>query len=64
MLQKKYFFLQQNFQLWCDLREFEQAIGCRYLTHLGDEERWSCYAKENGLSFPSHLCTDEEECRL
>uniref|UniRef100_H3CN08 Protein kinase D4 n=1 Tax=Tetraodon nigroviridis TaxID=99883 RepID=H3CN08_TETNG len=51
----------QNFQLWCDLREFEQSVGCRYLTHLGDEERWISYAKEKGLSFPSHLCRDDGE---
>uniref|UniRef100_A0A3Q4BDL6 Uncharacterized protein n=1 Tax=Mola mola TaxID=94237 RepID=A0A3Q4BDL6_MOLML len=44
----------QDFQLWCDLREFEQKMGCRYLTHLGDEERWIGYAQERGLSFPSH----------
>ncbi|TNM93623.1 hypothetical protein fugu_001799 [Takifugu bimaculatus] len=50
----------QNFQLWCDLREFEHSVGCRYLTHLGDDERWICYAKEKGLSIPTHLCGDEE----
>lgn len=54
--------LLQNFQLWCDLREFERSAGCRYLTHPGDEERWISYAKENGLSFPSHFCRDDEEC--
>lgn len=43
----------QDFQLWCDLREFEQRMGCRYLTHPGDEERWSCYARERGLNFLS-----------
>ncbi|XP_022619796.1 serine/threonine-protein kinase D3-like [Seriola dumerili] len=45
----------QDFQLWCDLREFEQRMGCRYLTHKGDEERWIRYAQERGLNFPSHL---------
>ncbi|XP_075884009.1 protein kinase D4 [Nelusetta ayraudi] len=45
----------QDFQLWCDLREFELRMGCRYLTHPGDEQRWSCYAQERGLTFPSHL---------
>ncbi|KAL4007036.1 pappalysin-2 [Sarotherodon galilaeus] len=48
----------QNFQLWCDLREFELRMGCRYLTHRGDEERWRFYAAEMGLDFPSHLCCD------
>ncbi|XP_058481964.1 protein kinase D4 [Solea solea] len=46
----------QDFQLWCDLCEFEQRMGLRYLTHLGDEERWTRYAREKGLDFPSHLC--------
>ncbi|XP_041635399.1 serine/threonine-protein kinase D1-like [Cheilinus undulatus] len=45
----------QDFQLWCDLREFEQRMGCRYLTHKGDEERWGRYAQERGLIFPFHL---------
>ncbi|XP_027893985.1 protein kinase D4 isoform X2 [Xiphophorus couchianus] len=48
----------QNFQLWCDLREFELRMGCRYLTHEGDEEHWSRFALERGLMFPSHLCWD------
>ncbi|XP_072232619.1 protein kinase D4 [Leuresthes tenuis] len=48
----------QDFQLWRDLREFEQKMGCRYLTHRGDEELWKRYAQERGLSFPSHLCVD------
>uniref|UniRef100_A0A665X136 Protein kinase D4 n=1 Tax=Echeneis naucrates TaxID=173247 RepID=A0A665X136_ECHNA len=48
----------QDLQLWCDLREFEQRMGCRYLTHQGDEERWIRHAQERGLDFPSHLCWD------
>lgn len=52
------FSLPQDFQLWCDLREFEQRMGSRYLTHQGDEERWIRYAQERQLSFPSHLCWD------
>uniref|UniRef100_A0A669BIU0 protein kinase C n=1 Tax=Oreochromis niloticus TaxID=8128 RepID=A0A669BIU0_ORENI len=48
----------QNFQLWCDLREFELRMGCRYLTHRGDEDRWRFYAAEMGLDFPSNLCCD------
>ncbi|XP_032355186.1 protein kinase D4 [Etheostoma spectabile] len=50
----------QDFQLWCDLREFEQRMGCRYLTHRGDEERWIRYAQERGLDFPPHLCWDPD----
>ncbi|XP_041842584.1 protein kinase D4 isoform X2 [Melanotaenia boesemani] len=45
----------QDFHMWCDLREFELKMGCRYLTHQGDEEFWMRYAQSRGLSFPSHL---------
>ncbi|KAK9972346.1 hypothetical protein ABG768_025661 [Culter alburnus] len=45
----------QNFQMWCDLREFEQRMGYRYLTHEADDEHWRSYALEKGLSFPEHL---------
>ncbi|XP_047459956.1 serine/threonine-protein kinase D3-like [Mugil cephalus] len=50
----------QDFQLWCDLRQFEERMGCRYLTHRGDEEYWMRYAQERGLSFPSHLRRDPQ----
>uniref|UniRef100_A0A3Q2R2G0 non-specific serine/threonine protein kinase n=1 Tax=Fundulus heteroclitus TaxID=8078 RepID=A0A3Q2R2G0_FUNHE len=45
----------QDFQLWCDLREFELRMGSRYLTHQGDEEHWRGYAQERGLTFPQLL---------
>uniref|UniRef100_A0A8C5B266 protein kinase C n=1 Tax=Gadus morhua TaxID=8049 RepID=A0A8C5B266_GADMO len=48
----------QDFQLWCDLRAFEQRMGSRYLTHEGDEERWRRYAQERALVFPPQLCCD------
>ncbi|XP_028984067.1 protein kinase D4 isoform X1 [Betta splendens] len=48
----------QDFQLWCDLREFEHKLGCRYVTHLDEEERWRRYAQERGVDFPAHLCWD------
>ncbi|XP_062239997.1 protein kinase D4 isoform X2 [Platichthys flesus] len=51
----------QDFQLWCDLRAFEQRMGCRYLTHRGDEERWVRWARETGQDFPSHLCWEPED---
>ncbi|KAG7235273.1 hypothetical protein INR49_002845, partial [Caranx melampygus] len=50
----------QDFQLWCDLREFEQRMGRRYLTHQDEEERWIHYAQERGLDFPSYPCQDPE----
>ncbi|XP_050972139.1 serine/threonine-protein kinase D3 isoform X1 [Labeo rohita] len=45
----------QNFQMWCDLREFEQRMGCRYLTVEAEDEHWRSYTVEKGLSFPEHL---------
>ncbi|KAM6949587.1 LOW QUALITY PROTEIN: protein kinase D4, partial [Aplochiton taeniatus] len=48
----------QDFQLWCDLREFEQRMGSCYLTHRDDEERWRHYAQKKDLDFPSHLAWD------
>ncbi|XP_077083666.1 protein kinase D4 isoform X1 [Siphateles boraxobius] len=45
----------RNFQMWCDLREFELQMGYRYLTHEADDERWRSYALDKGLSFPEHL---------
>ncbi|KAI4901141.1 hypothetical protein NFI96_030382, partial [Prochilodus magdalenae] len=48
----------QNFQLWCDLRQFEQRLGRRYITHESDDERWRLHAQEKGLTFPSHLTTE------
>uniref|UniRef100_A0A3Q1FP08 Protein kinase D4 n=1 Tax=Acanthochromis polyacanthus TaxID=80966 RepID=A0A3Q1FP08_9TELE len=50
----------QDFQLWCDLREFELRMGCRYLTHREDDNRWLRYAQERGMDFPSHLCWDPD----
>uniref|UniRef100_A0A3Q3M7G3 non-specific serine/threonine protein kinase n=1 Tax=Mastacembelus armatus TaxID=205130 RepID=A0A3Q3M7G3_9TELE len=50
----------QDFQLWCDLREFEQRTCCRYLTHRDDDERWTRYAQERCLDFPSHLCCSDQ----
>ncbi|XP_054603453.2 protein kinase D4 isoform X1 [Nothobranchius furzeri] len=51
----------QDFQLWCDLREFELRIGCRYLTHQGDEDHWMRYAQEKGLVFPFYPCWDPDK---
>ncbi|XP_055051364.2 protein kinase D4 [Misgurnus anguillicaudatus] len=51
----------QNFQMWCDLREFEQQMGYRYLTHEADDKHWRSYAQEKNLSFPEHLAETESE---
>ncbi|NP_001170925.1 protein kinase D4 isoform X2 [Danio rerio] len=51
----------QNFQLWCDLREFELRMGYRYLTHESDDSHWRAYAQEKRLSFPEHLAEAAEQ---
>ncbi|XP_051574626.1 protein kinase D4 isoform X2 [Myxocyprinus asiaticus] len=51
----------QNFQLWCDLREFEQRMGLRYLTHEADDKHWRSHAQEKGLHFPEHLAAEASE---
>ncbi|KAL7880580.1 hypothetical protein SRHO_G00028340 [Serrasalmus rhombeus] len=51
----------QNFQLWCDLRQFEQRMGRRYITHESDDERWRRHAQEKGLPLPSQLTTEPSE---
>ncbi|XP_076018670.1 protein kinase D4 isoform X2 [Genypterus blacodes] len=50
----------QDFQLWCDLREFELKLGSRYLTHPGDQEHWRRHAQEKDLDFPPCLCWDPD----
>lgn len=37
----------QDYQMWCDLRELESKIGCRYLTHESDDARWAAYDNQN-----------------
>ncbi|XP_012259281.2 serine/threonine-protein kinase D3 isoform X2 [Athalia rosae] len=36
----------QDYQTWCDLRELEAQVGCRYLTHESDDARWISYANQ------------------
>uniref|UniRef100_A0A8C6UVG7 Protein kinase D4 n=1 Tax=Neogobius melanostomus TaxID=47308 RepID=A0A8C6UVG7_9GOBI len=48
----------QDFDLWFDLREFEQRMGCRYLTHQSDDEHWREYARERSMELPSYLLRD------
>ncbi|XP_014610982.1 PREDICTED: serine/threonine-protein kinase D3 isoform X4 [Polistes canadensis] len=33
----------QDYQTWCDLRELENKVGYRYLTHESDDARWTAY---------------------
>ncbi|MBN3326531.1 KPCD3 kinase, partial [Atractosteus spatula] len=51
----------QDFQLWLDLREFEERQGRRYLTHPGDEPRWLQHAQDRGLEYPQHLLAGPED---
>lgn len=40
-------YFPQDYQMWCDLRELESKIGCRYLTHESDDARWAAYDNQN-----------------
>uniref|UniRef100_H2ZEW0 Uncharacterized protein n=1 Tax=Ciona savignyi TaxID=51511 RepID=H2ZEW0_CIOSA len=37
----------QDYQCWQDLRQLEQVVGKRYLTHESDDDRWSAYQREH-----------------
>lgn len=39
----------QEYQTWCDLRELENQVGWRYLTHESDDARWEAYRREHNL---------------
>lgn len=39
----------QDYQTWCDLRQLEENVGQRYLSHESDDERWEQFRKEKNL---------------
>ncbi|KAM6973539.1 serine/threonine-protein kinase D2 [Aplochiton taeniatus] len=45
----------QDYQAWLDLRELENKLGERYITHESDDCRWQHYAREHTLPYPAHL---------
>ncbi|UYV75301.1 PRKD1 [Cordylochernes scorpioides] len=42
----------QDYKTWCDLRELEWAVGCRFLTHESDDARWEAHRQKYGLPSP------------
>ncbi|XP_023248530.1 serine/threonine-protein kinase D1 isoform X2 [Copidosoma floridanum] len=40
----------QDYQTWCDLRELERRVGCRYLTHESDDTRWENFLSGNAAA--------------
>ncbi|XP_045624840.1 serine/threonine-protein kinase D3 isoform X2 [Procambarus clarkii] len=53
----------QDYQCWCDLRELEQKVGVRYITHESDDARWATYRRPGEqLSpvTPTSACPDED----
>lgn len=38
----------QDYQTWCDLRDLEQQVSERYLTHESDDVRWEQYRRGQG----------------
>ncbi|XP_056021627.1 serine/threonine-protein kinase D1-like isoform X8 [Ostrea edulis] len=42
--------LIQDYQTWCDLRQLEENVGQRYLSHESDDERWEQFRRERNLA--------------
>ncbi|XP_061172249.1 serine/threonine-protein kinase D3-like isoform X3 [Saccostrea echinata] len=40
----------QDYQTWCDLRQLEENVGQRFLSHESDDERWEQFRKEKNLA--------------
>jgi protein kinase D len=40
----------QDYQTWCDLRQLEENVGQRYLSHESDDERWEQFRREKNLA--------------
>ncbi|XP_056021622.1 serine/threonine-protein kinase D1-like isoform X2 [Ostrea edulis] len=40
----------QDYQTWCDLRQLEENVGQRYLSHESDDERWEQFRRERNLA--------------
>ncbi|XP_063061956.1 serine/threonine-protein kinase D2 [Engraulis encrasicolus] len=54
----------QDYQAWLDLRELENKLGERYITHESDDMRWQSFARAQQLPYPAHLVappTNEED---
>ncbi|XP_062996102.1 serine/threonine-protein kinase D2 [Elgaria multicarinata webbii] len=45
----------QDYQTWLDLRELENRMNERYITHESDDARWEHFAAEHSLPYPAHL---------
>ncbi|KAG5837401.1 hypothetical protein ANANG_G00238870 [Anguilla anguilla] len=45
----------QDYQAWLDLRELENKLRERYITHESDDNRWQQFAQEHSLPYPAHL---------
>lgn len=42
--------ISQDYQTWCDLRQLEENVGQRYLSHESDDERWEQFRRERNLA--------------
>jgi len=40
----------QDYQCWCDLRDLENRLNARWLTHQSDDTRWESYGRQRRLS--------------
>ncbi|OQV13490.1 Serine/threonine-protein kinase dkf-2 [Hypsibius exemplaris] len=43
----------QDYQMYCDLRQLESEVGCRYLTHESDDARWEAHRQAHNLPQPA-----------
>lgn len=39
----------QDYETWCDLRELEEQVGQRWVTHESDDGRWEHYRIQRNL---------------
>lgn len=56
----------QDYQTWCDLRDLEQQVSERYLTHESDDVRWEQYRRGQGPgpglgNFPNSDTTNQNK---
>lgn len=41
-----------DYTTWCDLRQLEHSLNCRWLTHESDDKRWAEYSMMHNLQPP------------
>lgn len=52
------FNINQDYNLWCDLRALEERLGKRWLTHESDDVRWESYRRQINLHSPYRVSSE------